>query len=235
MQSSLLVFRDPLTNLKTSLQRVRDLADDVLANTTNALTDSALRRRHETTLCSVVVILSGFFESFMREAAEAYADDVAKKGLAFAALPETVRYAHFSGGGSILNNIGRRSVPTGYRWILSTAHDVARRLASDNGPPPYELLWEAFAETKGNPGPDVIREFLARFGVKKPMEALATHVQKTHNTITTRLDSFLAVRNECAHSGIPTAIPTASEVKDYCDLLEEVADGMVSVLSAHTI
>jgi hypothetical protein len=235
MHSALLVFRDPLVDFKTSLQRVRDVADDVLANTGNALMDPGLRKRHETTLCAVVVILSGLFESFLRGTAEAYADDVAKRGFAFAVLPETLRFAHFSGGGTILYNIGRKNIPSGYRWVLATAHDVARRLASVNGPPPYDLLWEAFAETRGNPGPDVIKDFLGRFGVRRPMEILATHIQKTHTIITTQLNSFIAMRNECAHTGIPETIPTASEVNGYCDLLEETADGIVSVLSAHTI
>jgi hypothetical protein len=139
------------------------------------------------------------------------------------------------GGGNVLSNIGRRSVPSAYRWILSTSRDVARRLASVNSPPPFELLWEAFAETKGNPGPNVVKEFLSRFGVKKPMDALSRHVQRTHSTIHAQLDSFIAVRNECAHSGIPTAIPTPSEVSGYCDLLEAVGNGITSVLSAHVI
>jgi RiboL-PSP-HEPN len=235
MQTSLLVFKAPLVNFKASLQRVRDVADDVAASASAALRDQALRRRQETILCSVVVILSGFFESFLREVAEAYADVLAKKAVVFADLPDSVRYAHFGGGGNVLSNVGRRSVPSPYRWILSTSHDVARRLASVNNPPPYELLWEAFAETKGNPGPDVVKEFLSRFGVKKPMEVLATHVRRSHNTIHAQLDSFIAVRNECAHSGIPTSIPTPSEVSGYCDLLEAVGDGITSALSAHNI
>jgi len=61
------------------------------------------------------------------------------------------------------------------------------------------------------------------------------HVQKSQHTIHTQLDSFIAFRNECAHNGIPQTFPTANQVIGYCDLIEEVADGIVSVLSAQTI
>jgi RiboL-PSP-HEPN len=235
MQSSLVAFKQTLIDLKNSLQRIRDVADDVLANTASALANPGVRDRHETVLCAVVVTLSGIFESFLRDVAEAYAGEIANKKLLFGALPDPIRYTHFAGGGTILYNVGRKNVPAGYRWIPSTPNDVARRLASVDGALPYELLWEAFAETKGNPGPDVVREFLSRFGVAKPMETLAAHVQKSHHTIHTQLDSFIVFRNECAHNGIPQTFPTANQVIGYCDLIEEVADGIVSVLSAQTI
>jgi hypothetical protein len=100
---------------------------------------------------------------------------------------------------------------------------------------PYELVWEAFAETQGNPGPEVVREFLERFGVKQAMLTLANHIGKTPSTIYTQLESFMAVRNECAHRGMPLVNVTAVDVQAYCDFLEELADGVLSVLSAHTI
>jgi hypothetical protein len=227
MQSALLIFRESLVDFKNSLRRVRDIAEDVLANALLALSDSKLRARQETALSAVVVILSGFFESFIRDIAERYANEVASKGLTFSDLPMKIQYAHFVGGGAVLHKLSRKT--------LSSANDISRRLASVNGPPPYELLWEAFAETKGNPGADVVRDFLSRFGVQKPMELLAVHVGKTANTISAQLDSFLAVRNECAHSGMPPTAPTAVDVIDFCNLLEEIANGIVSVLSAHTI
>jgi len=57
MQSSLLVFKAPLVGFRASLDRVRDVADDAASNAISALIDPALRKRQETILCSVVVIL----------------------------------------------------------------------------------------------------------------------------------------------------------------------------------
>jgi RiboL-PSP-HEPN len=94
----------------------------------------------------------------------------------------------------------------------------------------YELVWEAFAETKGNPGPEVVRNFLERFGVEKPMETLS---QSVGQTISTPLKSFIDVRNECAHNGQANQTPVPSEVLDYCDLLEKTAKGIVDTLAVH--
>jgi hypothetical protein len=53
-----------LLNLKTSVQRVRDIASDIDNNASAALANLAILARHQTTQCAVTVILSGFLESF---------------------------------------------------------------------------------------------------------------------------------------------------------------------------
>jgi hypothetical protein len=47
------------------------------------------------------------------------------------------------------------------------------------------------------------------------------------------LDSFLSLRHECAHTGTASTVPTASEIRDFCDLLESIASGIVKVLEDH--
>lgn len=226
-------MQNALTNFSASLQRVRDLADDALANTGQALKDPALRRRHETALSAVVVTLSGFFESFLREVAEHYSDIICQQNHPFGRLKADIRHTHFEGGGHVLSNIGGKNPSSRYSWTSSKPSDMARRLASVNGAPPYELVWEAFAETGGNPGPEVIRSFLKRFGVKKPMETLAAQMSRTSNTLVAVLDSFIAVRNECAHTGKASNTPTPKDVLDYCDFLELLAGGVVKTLGSH--
>jgi hypothetical protein len=46
---------------------------------------------------------------------------------------------------------------------MAEALDVAKRLASvGNAQFPYDMIWEAFAETQANPGPQQISDFLRR-------------------------------------------------------------------------
>jgi hypothetical protein len=47
---------------------------------------------------------------------------------------------------------------------------------------PYELISEAFAETGGDPGSDIVRDFLKRFGVDKPLKVLAANMNTAANT-----------------------------------------------------
>jgi hypothetical protein len=223
-------MQQALADFQTSLNRVRNLANDASANTSAALLDPALRERHETALSAVVVTLSGFFESFLRQTAEEYADHINKQNCPFTQLRPPIRHAHFQGGGQLLTAIGGKKRSTRHNWTTADAFDVVQRLSSVQSGMGYELVWEAFAETKGNPGPDVVRDFLERFGVDKPMDTLSQNVGQT---ISPLLSSFIDVRNECAHTGQPNKIPLPSDVLGYCDLLEKIAKGIVDTLAAH--
>jgi len=225
-------MQQALADFQTSLNRVRNLANDASANTAAALADPALRERHETALSAVVVTLSGFFESFLRQTAEEYADEIDRQNHPFTQLRPAIRYAHFQGGGQLLTAIGGKNRSTRHNWTTADALDVVQRLASVHAGTGYELVWEAFAETRGNPGPEVVKEFLARFGVEKPMETLSQHIGQS---ITLTLGSFIDVRNECAHNGQPNQTPQPSDVLDYCDLLERTAKGIVDTLAVHQV
>jgi hypothetical protein len=113
--------------------------------------------------------------------------------------------------------------------VLAQAQDLARRLASTGATTPYELVWEAFAETKSNPGPDQIGEFLKRFDIERPIETLAAAMKLSQNTLVLNLKSFMCVRHECAHTGSAQVMPTTSDLRSYCDLIELVANGIGQV------
>jgi hypothetical protein len=227
-------MRDALPNLKASLDRVRAVANNAIKSTPRALKSPALRERHNTVLSAVVVSLSGFLESFLREVAEEYSDAICQKSHPFISLKDDIRDTHFHGGGKFLSQFSGKNASNRYSWTTTDRADLARRLASVNAATPYELIWEAFAETGGNPNSAVIREFLRRFGVAKPMATLASHMtHMSEHTLTTTLESFIAIRNECAHTGSARRPPTGPEVRDYCNFLENIATGIVKTLTAH--
>ena len=85
--------------------------------------------------------------------------------------------------------------------VLAKAADAARRLASVGAAQlPYEILWEAFADTQANPGPDEISAYLKRFHIPEPLPTLAIAMNTTQNTLSLSLRSFMEIRNECAHT-----------------------------------
>ncbi len=218
-----------LANLKSSLNRVRDIAVDIDAHAQQALKDPAIQARHETGLCAATVILSGFLESFLRDVAEEAISDICNRALPFATLPSKVRITHYWEGALWLREIARQEKSEN-PVVLAEALDVARRLASaGNAQLPYELIWEAFAETRANPGPEQIGNFLKRFEIGDPLPTLATAMNTTQNTLVISLESFMKVRHECAHTGSATIMPTTTNVQAYCDLIEQIGTGIVTV------
>ena len=91
----------------------------------------------------------------------------------------------------------------------------------------------AFADTKSNPGPDVVREFLARFGITEPGKKLETKMGSSQGSTNTVHVSFIKLRNECARTGTALTVPTTNELRTYCDFLENLATGIESALQDH--
>jgi hypothetical protein len=228
-------MRSVLQDFRDSIARIRDVADDITAEAPSALSDPAVRRRHETIQFASTVILSGYFESFLRDLARAYIRDISRLALPFAGLPAVVRHSHFEYGGQVLANVAkaeRKGAPS--RFPTNTA-DIAARLHSVGQAVPYNLVWEAFADTGANPGPLVVGDYLRRMGVAKvwPTLGLKTTASAAHQTetwLTVNLESFIAVRNECAHGGSASVQVLPSDLKRYCDLLEVLGAAMVAVL-----
>jgi hypothetical protein len=218
-----------LDNLKASISRVRDIAVDIDAHAQEALKDPAIQARHETTLCAATVILSGFLESFLRDVAEEVITDICNRALPFDTLPPKVRITHYWEGALWLREIARQE-KADKPVVLAKAMDVARRLASVGTPqPPYEIIWEAFAETRANPGPEQVADFLRRFEIGDPLPTLAAAMNTTQNTLVISLESFMEVRHECAHTGSAKIMPATSDVQAYCDLIEQIGKGIVAV------
>jgi hypothetical protein len=222
-------MQNALPNLEASLDKVRAIADDIDAHAQDALRDAAILARHETTLCAATVILSGFLESFLREIAEEMISEICSRSVPFARLPSKVRVTHYWDGAAHVREMARQERSADPLLLLNAA-DAARRLASVGGAQlPYEIVWEAFAQTQANPGPDEVSAFLKRFHIDEPLPTLAAAMNTTQNTLALSLRSFMEIRNECAHTGKAKNVPTTSDVRDYCKLIEDVGTGIVAV------
>jgi hypothetical protein len=219
-----------LVSFKESLTRIRDIINDINANAAQALRNADVRARYETIRCAMMVILSGFFESFMRNLADEFIAELCARAVPFNNLPERIRATHFAGGANILlarAQKEKRANP------MSESALLARRLASVVSAMPYELVSEAFGETRANPSAQVVREFLGRFGVENPGDQLLRTSGLTQSGVETTFESIIALRNECAHTGTAGNVPTGGQISDYCDFLEKVAEAVVNILDVH--
>lgn len=230
-------MQNALPNLKASVDKVIAIADDIDAHAQDALKDAAVQARHETTLCAATVILSGFLESFLREIAEEMIAEICNRGIPFDQLPSKVRITHYWEGALHLRDLAGEEKGSN-PLVLAQASDAARRLASvGSNQMPYEILWEAFANTQANPGSKEIGAYLKRFHITDPIPTLAGAMNMSENTMALLLNSFMEIRNECAHTGSAKNVPTTSDVRGYCKLLEDIGTGIVAVfqkvLAAH--
>ncbi len=230
-------MRNALANFSKSLDRVRDITVEVDASLSKALEDTRVLERHETIQCACAVIVSGYFESFLGDLAEAFVRDLRSLEIPFDRLPLEIRTAHFSDGGEFLAKQARvesKSIK-GARSerILAETAGFTRRFASVVLSEPYELVSEAFVDEGANPGPQTLREFLNRFGVEKGWLQLATETGLSEQTLEASLKSFILIRNQCAHSGSASKVPTPSDVRDYCALVQTISTGIVSILEKH--
>jgi len=221
-------MRSALNRFLKSTQKIRDIALDIDEHAGAALSCHSVWERHETIQCASAVILSGFLETFLHEVAEAFISSLCAKQVAFTNLPVEIQKTHYGLGGEVLTSRQRNNSKS--KWITATPEDIARRLASVVNIP-YELVWEAFADTKSNPNADVIKGFLQNFGINEPTKKLEAKLTLSWNTIKASLDSFIAVRNESAHTGKATQAPSPSDLRDYCDLLDRVAGGVIDTLN----
>ncbi|MGD0544466.1 MAG: HEPN domain-containing protein [Candidatus Acidiferrales bacterium] len=219
-----------LANFEESLARIKDIINDINANAAQALKDAALRARFETTRCAMMVILSGFFESFIRNAAEEFIAELCARAIPFDNLPEKIRATHFAGGAALLI---KRAEKEKQANPMSESALMVQRLASVISVMPYELVSEAFGETRANPSAQIVREFLGRFGVDSPGQHLTRTSGLSESGLETTFKSFIALRNECAHTGTAGNVPTGGEIIDYCVFLDRVATAMINILNIH--
>src|SRR5271165_66150 len=114
-------MRSALQRLKSAIARVRDIAADIAATTPQALKDPALLQRHNTIQCACPVVLSGYFETFLKDLAEAFIAGLHARGTPFLNLPNKIQMHHFEKGASlIVAKIQNRA-----KWITATHEDMA--------------------------------------------------------------------------------------------------------------
>lgn len=223
-------MRTTLAKFSSSLNRIRDIADDIDANAFPALADPAIRGRHETVQCAATVALSGFFESFLRQIAEKFIDQLNGVNRPFILLPQRLRHTHFERGGAALSRRTQDDRANRTSRISATSDDIAMRLASVVLGTPYQVVWEGFADTQSNPGPEAVSEFLKRFGIRDPWNEIASKTTRSAGTLKLELQSFMSLRHECAHSGIAITIPLPSDIRQFCDMLDLIGSAIVQVL-----
>jgi hypothetical protein len=219
--------RAALGRLTTSLSRVEDVADEMA---TRLLTSTpAERLRDDTVRCSCTVIISGFFETFLKEVAQRYVEAVSARRLPYADLPKDVQSRHYLDGGILIGQKAKGS--SRVSWISADHLDMAKRLASPAGnPSKYTLMWEAYADTRGNPGPEVIDKYLLGLGVDNRGPRLDAELRGSWSAKRLALEGFIALRNEAAHTGAILAVPSPQDLGDFCLLVREIANAIVGVL-----
>jgi competence ComEA-like helix-hairpin-helix protein len=221
-------MQSALDRLSESLKRVVDVADDMDLRTLSA--DQRIKAMDETVRCSCTVILSGFFESFLKECVESFVDKVCNMKIDFDKLSIHTQRRHFVEGGIL---IGQKMMNKGkVSWILADHKDLAKRLLSPAvSPNSYSLVWEAFANTQSNPGPDVIDSILEGLGVDKRNPRMNLAMNNKYGFSKTALESFLVVRNQCAHTGTSDTIPTPQDLRDYVQLIFDISKAFIDVLN----
>lgn len=220
-------MRSAYAALQTSLLRVTNLAAHV--DTELLLpTTPAIRERHETLLCGAVVVSTGNFEFFLHDLVKAFVTQVCALSKPFASLPDRFQKTHYVDGAALLHRFTSNKAP----WITDTREALIARMHSVQTTMPYALFWEAFASTNSNPGSRSVENILLRCDVKKPWQAISLKSINKHsaNTLRTALDSFIRLRNECAHTGKALHVPTTGELRGYVDLIMDISEGITGAL-----
>lgn len=229
-------MRTALTNLNSSLGNVRDLINEIVANTGSALANPQVRIRHETQQCGAVVLMTGYFEAFLKDLVKAFISGLCQSNTDFSGLPDVIKNTHFEAGGRVLTEVSRARRNSGFTPLgAAPREDVVERLFSPAFSPAaksYVVLWEAFADTKSNPNPSVVADIAKSLGMSNVWPTIAAKSGSGHSdsTLSSTLQNLIVVRNSCAHTGTVSPIPTAADILNYIQHLEWIAAGLVQGL-----
>jgi hypothetical protein len=218
-----------LKSVTTSLDGVRLVLDDLVREATSRRRRAGFFDRREVILSSLIVTISGYFEAFLIEFAQEFASTLSAKQVPFSKLPTKIQLTHFRVGGRILTEACK---PKPRPPVTAAREDVASRLASVSSSS-YDLLWEAFAETRSNPGSEAIKDYLSAMAVANGFGEVADFLTRkdpnrpqSATVLSQSLDALIERRNECAHSGASSQQLDEITVREYCDLIEHLAIGI---------
>jgi len=220
-----------LTNFKASIQDVICFADHINANTSQTLKDRSMRNMFQTMRCAAVVAVSGYFEYFLKELAKGFITSLNTKSLPFNSLPNKIKFAHFINGAAALSKNAEREKKKTQATI--SLEELAQRLASVCSGSGYQLAWEAFTDTRSNPKPSVVKEICENLDISDCWTKINPYCEHQGNHYRLILESFIELRNECAHTGVAASPPTPEELKGYCLTLERICDALYKLLSNH--
>ncbi|HCE6814536.1 TPA: hypothetical protein N0H14_004567 [Pseudomonas aeruginosa] len=221
-------------NFNLSLSNISNVCNKINSEAFQALADAGLRANHETQQCGAVVLLTGYFEVFLKEVVKGYMEQVSLAEIPYASLPANIlKYHHERGGAAIAKVAKAIRTGKGNPFGSSSLNDMVHRLNSA-GTIKYQIMWEAFADTEANPGPGVVESIGNNLGVtdfwRKLSAESSNPAQWSPTALKQQLKDLLDKRNECAHTGRVFPVPTAAEILDYVDLLSEISSSLRKTL-----
>jgi hypothetical protein len=187
-------------------------------STPEALKPSQLQSTNAVS-CSIVVLLSGYFENYLKDVIKEYVEAINDLNTPLASIPIGMRMKHYSGGADALVIASRRD---GKLKSTSISQDLTRRLGSLDQPK-YYLAWESFANTKSNPGKETIATLLAGLEIEKGWNSI-NDLNKSHGPLDMFIASFIEMRNVCAHTGRHQTPPSGVDLIDYIEKFKTLGE-----------
>ena len=217
-----------------SVKPILRMLDDIDAEASAALRDKAVLRKHEAIQSAAVMLLSGYIESFLRDAAENFFEELSDTALNYSNLSWEMKLAHYLDGAKMLGQIVDCERRAKSLYLPETLSAIKALLypTSNNSP---KLFWKAFAQTRSNPGPEVIKDFLRKFDIKDPLANLGTKSGYSANHIESQLRTLIELRNECAHTGSIKGVPSPMTIRDYIHFLRKVCYGIAKLLTERLV
>jgi len=169
--------------------------------------------------CATVVLMSGYFENYLKSVVREYIEAVNSLNRPLTDIPLNMQLKHYSGGAEALIWASKKD-----KQLKSTtiSLDLTQRLASLCQPTGYALAWEAFANTKSNPGTETVRAILSGLEIDKAWNEI-NDLQKQHGRLDTFLETFIEKRNVCAHTGRHHTPPSGADLIDYVEKFRSLA------------
>jgi hypothetical protein len=199
-----------------SLETIEEVA--LSLSTPSALKPSQLACTNAIS-CSVIVLLSGYFESYLKNVVKDYIEAINNLNKPINQIPATMRLKHYSGGADALVNASKKD-----KKLKSTniSEDLTRRLGSLDQPK-YHLAWESFANTKSNPGTETVTTLLSGLEIEKAWNSI-DDLNKSHGRLGIFLTTFIEMRNVCAHTGRHHTPPSGADLIDYIRKFKSLAE-----------
>lgn len=170
--------------------------------------------------CASVVLLSGYFESYLKDLIREYIEGINGLAKPLSAIPNNMQCKHYSGGAEALAWASKRDKEL---QTLVMSQDLSNRLASLSSVSGYVLAWEAFANTKSNPGTDTIASLLSGLEIEKGWTTIHD-LSTEYGRLDAFLTAFMKLRNVCAHTGRHNNPPTGADLLDYIDKFRRLSE-----------
>ncbi len=168
---------------------------------------------------SLIVVLCGLFEQFLKEALMEFIEEVNTLN-----IPK--KYANVMWTNNkkntleLLKLILDKKIDADYEEIvLKHATSFAKETKKNN----HALIKEAFSITKYNPNKSTIKDMFKRIGIKNIFsEEIFSCKFKNVGLVKAQLDSFIELRHSFAHGDKGIIIPSLGGVNDYFDFINNL-------------